>query len=139
MQIHLLLQPHALVLDHCLAQVDRLDCGGIDLFIGKVRNNTKGRVVERLEFEAYEPMALKEMRKIAESACEQWPVHAIAIHHRIGVLYPGDIAVLIAVSAPHRDVAFAACRYAIDTLKQSVPIWKKEIFLDGEVWVSAHP
>ena len=84
-------------------------------------------------------MAVQEMRKIAEKAIEKWPVHAIAIHHRTGVLFAGDIAVIIAVSAAHRDAAFSACRYAIDTLKVTVPIWKKEVFEDGEVWVAAHP
>ena len=113
--------------------------GGLVTFIGTVRNNTKGRPVVRLEFEAYVPMAVSEMRKIAEAAAEQWPVKKIAVHHRVGHLDIGDIAVVIAVSTPHRKAAFAACAYAIDTLKETVPIWKKEIFEDGEVWVAAHP
>ena len=138
-QIDIKIQPSPLGITDCLSSVEHLQSGGTDLFIGKVRNNTKGRGVLRLEFEAYEPMALKEMQKIAESAFDRWPIQAIAIHHRTGTLFPGEIAVLIAVSAPHRDAAFEACRYAIDTLKQTVPIWKKEIFEDGEVWVSAHP
>jgi len=113
--------------------------GGIDVFIGTVRDATKGKTVIRLEFEAYEPMALKEMTKIAEEAFEKWPVRKLLIHHRIGVLQVGEVPVIIAVSCAHRDAAFEACRYVIDTLKQTVPIWKKEIFEDGEVWVAAHP
>ena len=84
-------------------------------------------------------MAIKEMEKIGQRASEKWPVQAIAIHHREGVLQIGEIAVVIAVACPHRKNAFAACQFAIDTLKETVPIWKKEIFEDGEVWVAAHP
>ena len=93
----------------------------------------------RLEFEAYEPMAISEMRKIAEQILEKWPAKKVSFHHRIGNLEIGEVAVIIAVSCPHRRESFAACQYAIDTLKQTVPIWKKEIFEDGEVWVAAHP
>lgn len=123
----------------CIDWVASPECGGIDVFIGTVRNVTKGKKVIRLEFEAYESMAVAEMRKIAEQAMIQWPVQRIVIHHRTGVLQVGEVPVVIAVSAAHRDAAFDACRYAIDTLKQTVPIWKKEYFEDGEVWVAAHP
>ena len=109
------------------------------MFIGTVRNATKGKAVVRLEFEAYEPMALSEMQKIADAAMEKWPVHQILIHHRVGTLEVGEIPVIIAVASPHRDAAFEACKYIIDTLKQTVPIWKKEVFEDGEQWVAAHP
>jgi molybdopterin synthase catalytic subunit len=115
------------------------ESGGIDIFIGTVRNATKGKRVVRLEFEAYEQMALNEMKKIAEYTTTNWPVHKILIHHRTGSLQIGEIPVIIAVSAAHRAAAFEACRYAIDALKQTVPIWKKEVFEDGEVWVAAHP
>ena len=123
----------------CIGHVTRPDAGGIDVFVGTVRDATQGKAVLRLEFESYESMALREMRRIAEQACAKWPVHAIAIHHRTGVLQIGDVAVVIAVSAAHRAAAFDACRFTIDTLKQTVPIWKKEVFEDGEVWVAAHP
>lgn len=129
----------ALDIQACINWVSTPDCGGIDVFIGTVRNVTKGKSVTRLEFEAYEAMALSEIKKIAEQALAKWPVQRIAIHHRVGVLAIGEVPVVIAVSAPHRDAAFDACRYAIDTLKQTVPIWKKEVFEDGEVWVGAHP
>ncbi len=122
----------------CIGNVKNLQCGGMDIFIGTIRNKTKEKKVVRLEYEAYEPMALKEMKKIAEYALQLWPVENILIHHRVGVLKTGDIAVIVAVSAPHREAAFDACRYAIDTLKKTVPIWKKEVFEDGEEWVAAH-
>lgn len=123
----------------CIDWVMSPQCGGIDVFIGTVRNMTKGKTVVRLEFEAYEAMALKEMRKIAEEVLHKWPVQRILVHHRTGILKTGEIPVIIAVAAAHRDAAFEACRYTIDTLKQTVPIWKKEVFEDGEVWVAAHP
>jgi molybdopterin synthase catalytic subunit len=104
-----------------------------------VRNATKGKQVVRLEFEAYEKMAVSELNKIAEEVVKRWPVHKIVIHHRTGILEVGEVPVIIAVSAAHRAAAFDACRYTIDTLKQTVPIWKKEVFEDGEVWVAAHP
>jgi molybdopterin synthase catalytic subunit len=123
----------------CVDKVLSTQAGGIDVFIGTVRNHTKGKKVIRLEFEAYEKMALSEMQKIADEMMKRWPLHNILIHHRVGVLQIGEVPVIIAVSASHRDAAFDACRYAIDTLKQTVPIWKKEIFEDGEEWVAAHP
>ncbi len=115
------------------------DAGAINVFIGTVRNATKGRDVQYLEFEAYEPMALKEMQKIVATTKQKWPVVEMAIHHRVGKLEIGDIPVVIAVATAHRQQGFDACEYAIDTLKKTVPIWKKEIFTDGEQWVSAHP
>lgn len=114
-------------------------CGAIDVFIGTVRNKTQGKEVVRLEFEAYDKMAIKEMEKIVQRAKEKWPIAKMGMHHRKGVLDIGDIAVIIAVSTPHRKASFEACQFAIDTLKETVPIWKKEIFEDGEVWVAAHP
>lgn len=113
--------------------------GGTVVFIGTVRNQTQGKKVVKLEFESYAPMAKKEMRKIAQQAEEKWEALHVAIHHRVGVLDVGEIPVIIAVSTPHRKAAFEACQYAIDTLKETVPIWKKEVFEDGEVWVAAHP
>ena len=114
-------------------------CGGIATFIGTVRNHTKGKEVKKLDFSAYEPMALKEMTKIANLAIANFSISKIAIHHAVGNLTIGDIPVIIAVSSTHRNAAFDACKYAIDTLKETVPIWKKEHFEDGEVWVNSHP
>ncbi len=113
--------------------------GGCVAFIGTVRNQTQGRPVVRLDFEAYPPMAIAEMNKIAKQVAEKWAAHRVVIHHRVGALEIGDVAVVIVVSTPHRKAAFEACQYAIDTLKETVPIWKKEIFEDGEIWVAAHP
>ena len=113
--------------------------GALDLFLGVVRDNTQDRPVDRLEYEAYDRMAISEMQKIADRAHEQWPILRYTIIHRKGVLVTGEIAVLIGVATAHRADAFDACRYMIDTIKQTVPIWKKEVFTDGEVWVNAHP
>jgi len=135
--IQLLDQP--LQAQDCIDFVTSEGAGGISVFIGTVRNKTKGRAVRRLEFEAYGPMAISEMRKIAETTRNRWQAEKVSIHHRSGVLQIGEIAVVIAVATPHRKAAFEACQYAIDTLKETVPIWKKEIFEDGETWVAAHP
>lgn len=124
---------------YCIDAVMSPECGGIDVFIGTVRNATKGKTVVQLEFEAYEAMAVKEIQKIADTVFEKWPVQKLVIHHRTGILNIGEVPVIIAVAAAHRAAAFDACRYTIDTLKQTVPIWKKEVFDDGEVWVAAHP
>jgi molybdopterin synthase catalytic subunit len=128
-----------LVTEKITSLVSQSDLGGINVFIGAVRDQTKGKKVVRLEYEAYEPMAIAEMSKIANRVKEKWPQANIAIHHRTGILQIGEAAVVIAVATPHRDQAFAACKFAIDSLKERVPIWKKEIFEDGEVWVAAHP
>jgi molybdopterin synthase catalytic subunit len=123
----------------CIDKVMSPGVGGIDVFIGTVRDATKGRKVLCLEFEAYERMALTEMQRIADDVLAKWPVSKMVMHHRTGILQVGEVPVVIVVAAAHRDAAFEACRYAIDTLKQTVPIWKKEFFEDGEVWVAAHP
>jgi len=123
----------------CIEWVMSPQAGGIDVFIGTVRDATKGKTVIKLEFECYEAMAIKEMEKIATQAFDKWPIQKILLHHRTGTLQIGEIPVIIAVAAAHRAAAFEACRYIIDTLKQTVPIWKKEFFEDGEVWVAAHP
>lgn len=122
-----------------LQQVYADECGAVDMFIGTVRNQTKGQQVFKLEFEAYESMALKEMQKIKGQAEARWPIHSLSIHHRVGLVRVGEIAVIIAVSTPHRAASFEACRFVIDTLKETVPIWKKEFFKNGEIWVAAHP
>jgi len=122
-----------------MALVRSDSAGAIDVFIGTVRNSTKGKNVVRLEFESYDAMAIKEIQKIIDQAKMKWPIEKMAIYHRKGVLSIGEAAVVIAVSTPHRKASFEACQYAIDTLKETVPIWKKEVFEDGEVWVAAHP
>lgn len=114
-------------------------CGGIALFVGTVRNESHQKKVTLLNFSTYKAMAVKELTKIANRALADFDILKIAIHHAEGDLKVGDIPVIIAVSAPHREAAFKACQFAIDTLKQTVPIWKKEYFIDGDVWVNAHP
>lgn len=123
----------------CQEWVTSPKAGGITHFVGTVRNQTQGKEVLKLDFEAYVPMALSEMQKIAEEAKSRWRAEKVLIHHRIGSLGIGEIAVIIAVATPHRKASFEACAYAIDTLKETVPIWKKEFFEDGEIWVAAHP
>ncbi|GAA0893430.1 molybdenum cofactor biosynthesis protein MoaE [Fulvivirga kasyanovii] len=130
---------HPLNPDDITSTVFSNEAGAVNVFIGTVRATTQDKKVVRLEFETYLNMAIKEIEKIIEAMKNKWPVHHVVVHHRIGTLTVGEIAVVIAVSSPHRKEAFAACQYAIDTLKETVPIWKKEIFEDGEVWVSAHP
>ncbi|HEY8782337.1 MAG TPA: molybdenum cofactor biosynthesis protein MoaE [Mucilaginibacter sp.] len=139
MSTQIQISPTPLNIQSAIDWIQSPESGGIDVFIGTVRNATKGKRVIRLEFEAYEAMALAEMEKIVKQAFEKWPVQKALVHHRIGVLEVGEAPVIIAVSAAHRAGAFDACRYIIDTLKQTVPIWKKEVFEDGEVWVAAHP
>jgi molybdopterin synthase catalytic subunit len=122
--------------DALAAAVDDPGAGGIAIFSGVVRNETGGRPVKFLEYEAHAPMAAAKMREIGKAVRGRWPsVKRVAMQHRIGRLEIGESSVLIAVSAAHRQEAFEACKYAIDTLKQIVPVWKKEHFEDGEVWV----
>lgn len=137
--IDILLSEQPLDPDKASAFVNAPGVGGTVVFTGTVRDQTQERHVVRLEFEAYPPMAVSEMQKIALEALSAFSIVKVAIHHRVGVLGIGDIPVVIAVSAAHRGDAFDACRFCIDALKQTVPIWKKEVFEDGEVWVAAHP
>ncbi|HTT34105.1 MAG TPA: molybdenum cofactor biosynthesis protein MoaE [Methylomirabilota bacterium] len=108
--------------------------GAIVTFDGFVRNQSHNRRTLYLDYEAYESMALSKMREIGRQLHEKYPIHRVAMVHRLGRLEIGETSVFIAVSAPHRAAAFDACRYAIDTLKRTVPIWKKEYFEDGAVW-----
>lgn len=126
-------------LQECYNFVEDASCGGIAVFVGTVRDATQNKAVTQLDFSTYKPMAIKEMQKIAAKALVQFPIKRIAIHHAEGLLQIKDIPVIITVSSPHRNAAFEACQFAIDTLKETVPIWKKEYFKDGEVWVNAHP
>jgi len=118
-----------------LSSVAVPEAGGIDLFLGTTRNHSKGKKVVRLEYEAYPSMAVKMMEEIEREIRRRWSVQRVAIVHRTGVVPVMEASVGIAVSAAHRSDAFEACRYAIDEIKKRVPIWKKEVFADGEVWV----
>jgi MoaE-MoaD fusion protein len=113
--------------------------GALVTFDGFVRDNFNGRTTSHLEYDAYEPMALAKMREIGAEARRRFAIHRIGIVHRLGRLSVGETSVWIGVSAPHRAAAFDACRFAIDTLKKTVPIWKKEFFADGAVWAEGEP
>jgi len=122
-----------------VARVSGPGMGGIVTFAGAVRDEARGRSIRHLEYEAYPEMAEREMQKIVAAAAERWPDAKVAIAHRAGHLEIGELAVVIAAAAPHRADAFEACRFAIDTLKETVPIWKKEVATDGEYWVDDRP
>ncbi len=121
------------------ARVTGDDAGGVVSFVGAVRDNARGRAIRHLEYEAYPAMAVAEMERICDAASQRWPGVRVAIAHRVGHLEVGDLAVVVVAAAPHRAEAFDACRFAIDTLKESVPIWKKEVATDGAYWVDDHP
>ena len=120
--------------------VEAGDAGAIVHFLGVVRNNTEGREVSYLEYEAYPPMAEKKMAEIAEEILEKWRLDRVAMIHRVGRLEIGEVSVAVAVASPHRKEAFEACHYAMNRLKQIVPIWKREVWADGEEeWVKPDP
>lgn len=123
----------------CITSVASHEAGGINVFIGTVRNKTKGKKVTHLFYETYQKMALAEMEAIAKYALKKWDLKKVAIHHRIGKLDIGETAVVIAVSSAHRKETFDACYYIINKLKKTVPIWKKEVYFDGEEWISPTP
>jgi molybdopterin synthase catalytic subunit len=137
--IDIKLSSEKLSIDACYDLVQDPTCGGIVLFVGAIRNHNKGKTVTHLDFESYAPMALKEMSRIAEKARSEHNLHAVSLHHRVGELAIGDIAVIIAVSSHHRKAAFNGCEQVIDELKEHVPIWKKEFLEDGSYWVNARP
>ena len=124
------LDPTAIV-----AIVSSADCGAVTVFVGLVRGDNAGRRVLWLEYEAYEPLALKAFARIDEEAGERWPSIGLAIHHRLGRVDIGQPSIVIAAASPHRPEAFAACRYAIERIKQIAPIWKHEHFDGGAVWI----
>jgi molybdopterin synthase catalytic subunit len=113
--------------------------GAVCVFDGIVRDNTRGRKTLHLDYEAYREMALEQMRGLAAQAVERFGVRDVALVHRLGLLTVGETSVLIVVASAHRGAAFEACRWLIDTLKKTVPIWKKETFVDGVVWADGEP
>ncbi len=122
-----------------LAAVKEGEAGAVVVFDGIVRNNTRGRRTMYLDYEAYEAMALSQMQGLAREAQQRFGVRRVALLHRLGRLHIGETSVLIVVASPHRAQAFEACRWIIDTLKKTVPIWKKEWFEDGAVWADGEP
>ena len=118
--------------------VRRDESGAVVLFYGVVRNENLGRSVQYLEYDAYQEMALKKMRQIGDEICARFSVTGIGILHRIGRLEIGETSLLVAVSSAHRKEAFEACHYAVDRIKQTVPIWKKEVWEDGSEWIEGY-
>jgi len=125
--------------DEALATVATPENGGVVTFRGDTRNHAEGRVVTSLFYEAYEPMASAKMTEIADEIEARWAIRDFAMVHRVGEVPIGEASIFIVAASPHRAAAFAACRYAIDTLKHTVPIWKKEYFEGGEMWIGETP
>jgi molybdopterin synthase catalytic subunit len=121
--------------DALIALVGAVGDGAVVTFAGLVRDHNQGRRVQFLEYEAYEPLAVRALQRIIDEARELWPSARVAAHHRIGRLEIGEASIVIAAASPHRADAFAACRYTIERVKQIVPIWKHEHFEGGDVWL----
>lgn len=122
-----------------IAKARQSEDGAIVVFDGVVRNQTRGRPVLHLDYEAYEEMALRQMRRLAQEAREQFAVRHVSIVHRLGKILVGESSILIVVASAHRAQAFDACRWLIDTIKTKVPVWKRETFIDGAVWADGEP
>ena len=115
------------------------DAGAVNVFVGTVRNHSKGKEVVKLVFEAYESMAIKELEKVAAKAMEKWSLNKVVIIHATGEKVPGEAVVITGASSAHRKASFEACEFLIDELKKTVPIWKHEHYVDGSEWINAHP
>ena len=113
--------------------------GAVNTFLGVTRNSTSGRAVIKLEYECYLPMAQKQLEEIRLEAIEKWKISSVAIGHRVGTLTIGETSLVVAVSGPHRSPVFEVCQYIVDRIKEVVPIWKKEFFEDGAIWVDSTP
>ena len=122
-----------------LQHVRHDESGAVALFLGVVRDHSHGRRVLYLEYDAYAEMAERKLREVAEEALARWPVTDVAIAHRTGRLEIGETSLLVAVSSPHRQEAFAACHHIVDRIKEVVPIWKKEVWEGGEAWIEGDP
>lgn len=126
--------------DRVLDFVESDAAGAIATFVGTVRDHHDGRAVLSLAYEAYDEMALKELRSIADEAARRWPLHGVALVHRLGAVPVGEASVMVAVSSAHRAAAFDACRFGIERIKANVPIWKREEYADGtSAWVGTEP
>jgi molybdopterin synthase catalytic subunit len=130
------LQPGPLSIDEAVASVKRSDCGAVVIFIGMVRDHNEGKKVKRVSYSSFDEMARKEIDKIVSEAKSRWPIGEVHLAHRVGSLEVGDLSVVIAISSAHRVEAFEACRFVIDTLKKTVPIWKEEFYDSGKAWIS---
>ena len=133
--IQVVIQQEPIDLAHVMSQAGTDSDGAVVVFIGRTRNNSNGRTVERLEYQVYSEMAHKELRKAADDASARWSLNSCIVVHRYGPVGVGEASILIAASAPHRGDAFHAAQYIIDTVKEKVPIWKKEFYSDGSSWI----
>lgn len=133
---HIILQSEPLDISTSLDDFGLDADGAIVSFIGRARDHSRGQKVLFLEYEIYESMAKKELDKIVEDALNKWPISSCLLIHRFGRVTIGEASILISVSSPHRDEAFKSVRYIIDTIKKTVPIWKKEFYSDGSTWIS---
>ena len=124
-------------LNRVIDAVTAAECGGISVFLGTVRNHSGGKPVSKLEYQAYEEMAVPELKQLAKEVMAECGCHKLAVIHRVGTLEIGDVAVVVAASAAHRKEAFSGCRTMIDRLKERVPIWKKEFGEDGATWIES--
>ncbi len=125
--------------EYCRKLIEDPSAGAQTVFCGAVRNHTKTEKVSRLTYEAYEPMAIRELEFILDRTHNRWPIVKACVHHRLGTLQIGELAVVVAVSSAHRQTAFEACMYIIDELKRDVPIWKREYLESGAKWISDRP
>ena len=137
MQIEITADP--LAPEPFIQHVRRDDSGAVALFLGVVRDNSYGRRVLYLEYDAYPEMAEGKLREVAEEALARWPITDVAIAHRTGRLEIGETSLLVAVSSPHRHDAFAACHHIVNRIKEVVPVWKKEVWEGGEAWIEGDP
>ena len=137
MQIEITADP--LAPEPFMQHVRRDESGAVALFLGVVRDNSHGRRVLYLEYDAYPEMAERKLREVAEEVLARWPITDVAIAHRTGRVEIGEASLLVVVSSPHRREAFAACRHIVDRIKQVAPIWKKEVWEGGEAWVEGEP
>jgi len=131
--------PGPLAPEPFLQHVRRDASGAVAIFLGVVRDNSHGRRVLSLEYDAYPEMAERKLREVAAEAVARWPINEVAIAHRTGRLEIGETSLLVAVSSPHRQEAFAACQHIVNRIKEIVPIWKKEVWEGGEAWVEGDP
>lgn len=134
-RLHVALTQDPIDMTALLARTQDPSAGALLTFLGTVRDHKQGRTVLRIDYEAYEPMVLKELRRIGETLFERWPVLRAVLVHRVGTLQVGEASVALLIATAHRAPGFEALRYAIEALKKDVPVWKKEHFEDGEVWV----
>jgi len=136
---HVALVQDRIATETVLAQIKQPEDGAVVVFEGIVRDHTRGRRTLYLDYEAYEPMAYRKLQELAEEALGKFEIRAVALVHRLGRLQHSETSIFIAVASAHRAAAFEACRWLIDTLKKTVPIWKKEYFEDGAIWADGEP